>query len=359
MQPSPLEPPGTSRKGRAQALVFALKLLAAAAMFAWLFSKGHLDSRALSGMSATSLLIGFVLINLQAAGNATRLYWLFERHALPVSALRAVSITWVALAFNQLLPAGAGGDAIRIYYVAQDHPQAKGNAFAVVLFDKVVGLAGLLLLGVVPWVATTSFNEGMPPVAVQAIRTVGAIMAAIFALVVSFGLITLSPRVDAGAILARLRARLGGRFGHLIDPVASLLAVHRGRRLWLFGLTVFSALLHMISCVALYLLARAAGDGQSLVLHLSLWSVVFLTTAIPLSPGGIGVAETAAAKLWLLCGVATGAATFLAFRVLCLAQAAVGLAVYIVIRRQSPASGRDAARDEPVGPSRDECAPSS
>jgi glycosyltransferase 2 family protein len=337
-------------------MVVALKLSAAAAMFAWLISKGHLDSRALGDMSAISLLIGFGLLNLQGAGNAIRLYWLFKLHGLPVSVSRSTSITWVALAFNQLLPGGAGGDAARVYYAAQDHPHAKGDAFAVVLFDKVIGLAGLLLLGAVPWAVAASFSEGMPREAVQAIRVVGATMAVSFALIASFAFIALSPRRNAAELLARLRARLGGRFGRLIDPLTSLLAVHRGRRSRLLGLTAFSSLLHMISCVALYLLARAAGDGQSLILHLSLWSVVFLTTAIPLSPGGIGVAEAAAAKLWLLCGVTTGAATYLAFRILCLAQAAVGLAVYVAIRRQSTAGGRYAAQKAPSGPNGDECA---
>jgi hypothetical protein len=351
-------PPPRSNRLRA-ILVFALKLAAAGAMFAWLFSRGLLDARAFVGLSTTSLLAGFLLVGVQGMGNAVRLYWLFKRHGLPVSFARSTSLTWVALAFNQLLPGGAGGDAVRAYYVARDNPHAKGEAIVAVLFDKIIGLAGLLLLGVVPWALAMISGDALPPDAARIVNAVGATMAAGFLICAVIAAVALSPRVDAGAWLARWAeapagtdpSRLRKLAARLVGPLASLASVHQNQRIRLLGLVAFSALLHLLSCIALYLLARAAGDTHPFTLHLALWSVAFLTTAIPLSPGGIGVSEAAAGKLWLLCGVTTGAATYLAFRGLSVAQAAIGLGVYVVMRKQNPAIVEMAKREAAAAPS--------
>lgn len=327
------------RPSRLRAALFpALKLAFAGAVFGWLVSRGYLD---FSSLSARSLLLGFLLLGVQGAGNAIRLRWVFKAHGLPLGLARATSLTWVALAFNQLLPGGAGGDAVRAYYAAQDHPEAKAEAVVAVLFDKVIGLAGLLLLGVVPWVVVAAYGDHLPAEAARLIRTIGATMAIAFAGSAALAAAALSPRLGAWAARAGLGARLGAKLGRVAAPMASLVAAHRGERLRLLGLTAFSAILHLTSCVALYVLA---GDARSFVLHLSIWSVVFLTTAIPLSPGGLGVSEAAAARLWLLCGVTTGAATYLAFRVVSVLHAAVGLAVYVGMRRRAPAMMRPAER---------------
>jgi glycosyltransferase 2 family protein len=334
----------TSPRARGALLVF-LKLAFAGAVLGWLVSRGYLD---LSRVSARALLLGFLLLGLQAAGNALRLRWVFGAHGLPLSLARATSLTWVALAFNQILPGGAGGDVARAYYAAQDHPEAKAEAVVAVLFDKVIGLAGLLLLGVVAWAVAAACVDDLPADAARLIRAIGATMAIGLAGAAAVAAAALSPRVGAwaerGGLRGWLDAKLGARVGRVTGPLASLVAAHRGERLRLLGLTAFSAALHLASCVALYLLARGAGDSRSFVLHLSLWSVVFLTTAIPLSPGGLGVSEAAAARLWLLCGVTTGAATYLAFRVVSVLHAAVGLAVYVGMRRRVTAVMQPAER---------------
>jgi uncharacterized membrane protein YbhN (UPF0104 family) len=328
-------PPADPRYRRA--LVPALKLAFAVAAAAWLVSRGYLD---FSGMSTSSLLVGFALTGLQGVGNAIRLRWLFKLHGLPSTFARAMSLTWLALAFNQLLPGGAGGDVVRAYYVAQDHPEARADAVVAVLFDKVIGLAGLLLLGVVPWAVAAAYGESMPAETARVIRTVGATMAAGFAGVAALAFVVFSPRARIARIawIAWIEGRLG-RFAHVAGPVASLVAAHRGGRLRLLGLTAFSALLHLISCVALYLIAGGGGGARSFALHISIWSVVFLTTTIPLSPGGLGVSEAAAAKLWLLEGVTTGAATYLGFRMVSVLHAAIGLGLYVGMRRHRAVAG--------------------
>jgi glycosyltransferase 2 family protein len=331
------------------ALSTALKLAIALGAGGWLVSRGYLD---FSAMSASSLVVGFALTGLQGVGNAIRLRWLFKLHGLPVSFARAMTLTWLALAFNQLLPGGAGGDVVRAYYAAQDHPEAKASAVVAVLFDKVIGLAGLLMLGVVPWVIAIAYGDHMPAETARVIRVIGATMAAAFAGAAALAFVALSPRAGAWAARSGLRpwitwveerlgrlAGPGSRSGQA-GPLSSLLAAHRGARLRLLGLTAFSAALHLISCVALYLIA---GDSRSFALHLAIWSAVFLTTILPLSPGGIGVSEAAAAKLWLLEGVSTGAATYLGFRMVSALHAAIGLCLYVGMRKRRVASAPVAA----------------
>jgi uncharacterized membrane protein YbhN (UPF0104 family) len=330
----------TSQPRHRGALSLALKLAVALGAGGWLVSRGYLD---FSAMTASSLAVGFALTGLQGVGYAVRLRWLFKLHGLPVSFARAMTLTWLALAFNQLLPGGAGGDVVRAYYAAQDHPEAKADAVVAVLFDKVIGLAGLLLLGVVPWAVAIAYGDHMPAETARVIRAIGATMAAGFAGACAVGLVAFSPRAGAWRERSGLRpwiewlderlvrlAGPGARPGNA-GPLSSLLAAHRGARLRLFGLTAFSAALHLISCLALYVIAD---DSRSFALHVAIWSAVSLTTTLPLSPGGIGVSEAAAAKLWLLEGVTTGAATYLGFRMVSALHAAIGLGLYVGVRRR-------------------------
>ena len=341
----PESPRAVSEGARPARWPVVFKVAVAIAVCAWLASRGQLDVSAVLRVDGASLAFGLALLGVQNVGNALRLRWLLRQHGIELGLGRSVALTWIGFAFNQVLPGGAGGDALRAYYTARDNPRSAADAVAAAIVDKAVGLAGLLLLAIVPWILVELYPGGMPERVLGLVRTVSASMTLGFVLIAVGAFVVTSRRAAASVARLQLKSRLSPPLQRVATLIESSLSVHRGRRLRLLAYTAFSAGLHLLSCVVLIVIGRALGNEESIAVHLSLWSVTFLTTAIPISPGGIGVAEAAAAKLWSLSGVTSGATTYLVLRLLCLVHAGVGLVLYVFLRRRQPPSTPSARRD--------------
>lgn len=54
--------------------------------------------------------------------------------------------TYLAAAFNNVLPGAIGGDVIRLFYIFKKVPQKKSNAFLAVFFDRVIGFIAVFVL---------------------------------------------------------------------------------------------------------------------------------------------------------------------------------------------------------------------
>ena len=77
-----------------------------------------------------------------------------------------------------------------------------------------------------PWVIAAVDSSAIPGDAAKTIRFIGATMAAGFGVAAAFAVVALSPRGEAWATRARLRARPFARLGQLIERVDSLAAIH-------------------------------------------------------------------------------------------------------------------------------------
>jgi uncharacterized protein (TIRG00374 family) len=47
--------------------------------------------------------------------------------------------------FNIALPGAVSGDLVKAFYIAKDFPGKRGHAFGSILFDRIVGVSGLIL----------------------------------------------------------------------------------------------------------------------------------------------------------------------------------------------------------------------
>lgn len=95
---------------------------------------------------------------------AIRLKWLLDAQHIPMSAWSAIKITYAGNFMNFVLPGMTGGDFVKGYYAAK-HTDKKHEAFAIVMFDRALGMFCLILLGgimvVVGWrdPAVTGFGK--------------------------------------------------------------------------------------------------------------------------------------------------------------------------------------------------------
>jgi uncharacterized membrane protein YbhN (UPF0104 family) len=260
----------------------ALKVFFGAIVFAWMVLSGKLDlARVGKSLTHWPLILGIVAIAYgQVAITALRWELLLRAQSIMLPFRRAWGLTMIGMLFNVVIPGAVGGDLIKGYYIARANASRKSHAATSVLMDRVTGLIGLLILGGVMVLA--GWNETMRTAATRSLGllTVGGALGGLLGLYAAVfsgkGIsgLTFVPRVlrNVFEALHEYRAR------YSVIPIALLLSV----------------LNQTLSCAMYYLALRAVGIADMpvgqffLVVPLGL-----VTTAIPLSPGGVGVGQAA------------------------------------------------------------------
>lgn len=222
---------------------------------------------------------------------------------------------------NQGLPTTLGGDALRVIDVARVVNNRR-LAFSCVLFDRVVGLSGLLLLNVLmfPWAI-----ELLPRPLAYAVAGISA--AALFTI--------------AGLLF--LPWHLVSHHHALLDLIADINAFgHRvlthPRRL--FYQCLLSLGVHFSAILAMHVLARQFGVTADLTAQLVIQPSVFIAVTLPISLAGWGVREGSMAAMFAAIGVSVPAimATSLTFGVVALVATLPGLAFMMAGQRSRPAA---------------------
>jgi uncharacterized protein (TIRG00374 family) len=221
--------------------------------------------------------------------------------------LSLTGVTWFAVFANQFLPAGVGGDAVRIYY-ARHLGNRLGAATASVLMDRIMALVALVLMVI----ALTPFlPEAIDRRLIMALGTLCAVCVAVVTGVYvcvnrSWTVSLRSPLVQRLLTLTHYVMRT------LSYPGQSILAL------------VISITIHLLSFIAFGMIARSIGIHADTGALLAITALLTFIQVIPISIGGWGVREVAAVSLLGLVGVAAGPA-LLASLLLGLAYAVASL----------------------------------
>lgn len=190
---------------------------------------------------------------------------------------------FVGYAATQVLPTAVGGDAVRIVEHARRRPEAKAEAAAAVLMERVLGLAAtIVLVALALAVAAGRFGDLRLVVWIE--------VALVVAIAVSLALL-FSRRTGR-----HLRERVFplGRRLRLERPVASLYQAMHGYRERpgalgvVFAITVASQLVRI---VGMWLCGEAVGVDVSPLVYLVLGPLLFLVQMVPITLNGIGVRE--------------------------------------------------------------------
>lgn len=234
--------------------------------------------------------------------------------------------------FNLALPGSVSGDLVKAYYVAKETPGSRGRVFGAILFDRVLGLVGQLIVALVAlWIGFAQLAHSPVMAQVRLIVTVaGGLFAGFFAY-----LFLVPERAD---LVHRVLARLT----HHRPRMGSVLRVYEGiRHFRTRPMAVLWALLLSVAmhCGVAFACWRFAGALEQTQLELVPMMVVvplgLLVTAIPIFPAGIGTGHAALGGLVHLLGSARGADIFSLFAIAQLLTGAVGGLVYLRYRPQS------------------------
>lgn len=144
-------------------LTWAVKLLVSGGLLYWLLSRvdrGQLWNN-IHQASPLWLAVALALYFVMILVSAWRWKQLLDAQAVPATFLHLVSSYLVATFFNNFLPSNIGGDVIRISDTA---PAAgsKTRAATIVLFDRVIGLIGLILVAALGATIATEMGDQEP-----------------------------------------------------------------------------------------------------------------------------------------------------------------------------------------------------
>ena len=251
-----------------------------AVLLAWLVARIDLGA-ALGSMMAIAPLhlgAGLLLVALDRVLMIVRWVMLVRRSERAVSVRSAVWVFLVGAWVGQVLPSGVGGDAARAYVLAQR--TARGSeAIGLVVVDRYVGICSLALLaatGLVFW-----SNQAVPELRQVSAAAAALVVAGAAGLLWADRLLALAApsRLAGSALMDRLVrfARTLGQYRRHGGLVAGLLAL--------------SFVVQVTRVLQAYVFGRGLGIDVAFSYYLAFMPVCILIILLPVSIGGLGVAQ--------------------------------------------------------------------
>ena len=189
---------------------------------------------------------------------------------------------FIGYAAGQVLPTSVGGDAVRIIEHGRKRPGRRGEVAAAVLFERVIGSAGTLIMVAIGLAAAVGRYDGIQFLVWLELLFVALVGAGFFLL---FSKRARNRLGWLGKVAAKLRVE---------GPARSLYeAMHGyrdGPRVLLVVLLV-TVTLQACRIVAIWLCGEAVGVDVSPLVYVILGPLLFLVMMVPFTINGLGVRE--------------------------------------------------------------------
>jgi uncharacterized membrane protein YbhN (UPF0104 family) len=261
------------------------------------------------------LLLDIVIMSIRAS-------LLFHNTSLSLSLGNSIRLNLIGFLFSTFLPGAAGGDIAKVVYATRENRGRRAEVATILILDRMVGLFSLVLL---PLLFAPFFRELLSSVAtlrwiVVADGALAGLMLAGTALITLFA----PTRSWVGGLLQRWPG-----IQSIALRVLDALALH-GRARGTMCFAVFLSVLANLALIAVTGLGLYAVSPGSLSMRLTLVAPIgHLVNSLPLTPGGIGVGETAFNALFAMTGMSGGAEALLCVRLWNVIIGMLGLLVYV------------------------------
>lgn len=316
-------------KSRAAALrktIFMLVRLAiGVAILVYLGKSGQIKlsslMRLLHAWPVTAAAVGFLLLDILMMSIRASLF--FRSARLTLSLWHSIQLNLIGFLFSTFLPGAAGGDIAKLVYATKENHGRRAEVATVLILDRLVGLFSLVLL---PLLFAPFFSELLRSVTVlrrllyMDALLAGAVVAAA-ALVMFFA--------PTRSWVHWLLGRWPGIKNIALRVLDALTTQGEARSTMFFALLL--SLLANLALVVVTGLGLYAVNPVAFSMRLALVAPIgHLVNSLPLTPGGIGVGETAFNGLFALTGMRGGAETLLCLRLWNVVVGFLGLLVYLL-----------------------------
>jgi uncharacterized membrane protein YbhN (UPF0104 family) len=246
--------------------------------------------RAFKDVEPKGLTIALAMALAGICATALRWWRLLGAAGCPTGLWPATRLTFIGFFFNIVVPGLTGGDLVKAVMVARSHPERRAAAAMSVLVDRLMGVLVLVAMGAVAilWLGDR-FPYPREPILIGLAVGAGGLFA--------YANPSLRRRIGFERLLARLP--MASTLQQIDD--ALVVCARKPRELaWALFFSLFNQ-----SCVMAALIALGASFGETaldVANYVVVGSIGNLVSAVPITPGGVGVAETAYGKLFELQG---------------------------------------------------------
>jgi glycosyltransferase 2 family protein len=303
-------------------------------------------------------IIGYLLTKIQSDAGFSRLYnepkhWPFLALSVVV-VLTAFSLSFVrwyllvrgldlqfhftdalrlgSLGFmlNQVMPGSVGGDLFKAAFLAHEQPGRRTEAVATVLIDRAVGLVAILMVASIGLIFADRAINPSPllsslQVFIWSAASVGLL-----------GMLLLTSRLVSGPRIQGLALRVPA-IGHPLSRLVSGLSRFNSHPQYLTAALVLAVATHSLLVTAIWCVGHGLPiNGPTLQQCVVIVPLALVAGAMPLTPGGLGLTETALAKLFAAIGLheSDGAMVALGYRAITYIVAGIGACYYLSAKRR-------------------------
>ena len=242
--------------------------------------------------SLSLLLLGLIPLAGVYPLQATRWWILMRCRGLTVSWWKTLRLVFVGAFFNFCLPGTEGGDVVKAWYVAK-RSDDRVTAVMSVVFDRITGLLGLLVLAAVAGVLATSGSVAF---------TIGIWAWVAIATVGIFAWLYFSVGLRSWLGLDRLKRLFGEG---LIVRTEEATHAYGAHKVSVAGATMVSVIVQILLATAATLAGVSLGITHDPGVILAVMPILFLAAAVPMSWQGLGVMEGLGILLLAIPGLAT------------------------------------------------------
>jgi glycosyltransferase 2 family protein len=282
-------------------------------ILAWLFSRTSVDELwevmilGFANWEWWCLGIAFTGLGLWVA--ALRWHILVRAQGVDISLLRMARIFLIGQCFNSFLLGACGGDVARGYYMLRESKTKRTEAASTVLVDRGIGLLVIIAyccvitLFRITWFMTSK-RTGLAAAVMLALMTL-----AVATLVVLFRKHLFEQRTW----LKRLENT--SRFGSIVRRVYNAFYVYRDQPRVLGWAAALSFANMVFLTLACGVLGHSLRMDVSWLDYFTLFPIITVLSAIPVTPGALGVREGLFSELFAVTGVYAGKAISLSLLV--------------------------------------------
>jgi uncharacterized protein (TIRG00374 family) len=294
-----------------RSLILAVKVAVAIGLVAWLVLSGRLQ---LSRLASIRLCWPLVALFALVAGSliipAIRWWWLLRIQGLNEPLGKIFRLTWSGYMAALILPGAASGDLAKSYLILRDNSQARARAFSTVLADRFLGLHSLFFLGTLSAVWMTI--DGRVGTGNQRLLLLATVVPLLLMTGCLFVLLCSTTR----SMLFRF---MPSRWCEAWNQSFSLYCEVLPSLAGCFCMSTVSSLMTVASFAAA---GQAIGNSIPLDTALIAGPVIVVANCLPMTPGGIGIAEATSSELFGQFGSSAGAEIMILTRI-CSAMAAL------------------------------------
>jgi len=232
-----------------------------------------------------ALLAGIAATGLGLTAGALRWHYLLARRRIDVSLLTSTRIFFVGQFFNAFMLGACGGDVARVYYVIRETSASRTRAASTVIADRAIGLFALALFSIVMILLRLPFFLGH-----RSTKAVGVFMAMFVLGFVGAALLCFRRNLfERSRLLAALEEKT--RVGPFVRKAYEALYEYRNDPAAL-AITMALSLLNLaFLTLAAYAFGACLGVSNPLVDYFTLFPVITVIAAVPITPGALGVRE--------------------------------------------------------------------